>query len=302
MRQKTRKLSIRIKILLPASILILGVCMLLGISSYRSIDDGMVAMGVEEAEMAAKIAVSVIDGDLLSGLQPGCEESEAYQTILSAMRRVQEEYGIAYLYTLYTDGSKVYYGVDTDKTEAQAGYGDEFETSYQELAATFSGEMYAQDYIDYTNDGDLISVYLPIKNSSGEVVAILGSDYDAANVVEKLNSTTTQVIVMAIICIVVAVLLLSAIVSGIMKSLNLVDRKIYDLVNSEGDLTKKLEIRTGDEMELIAENVNRLLEHIREIMLNVAGNSGQLNLSTKDMVENLSSAEVDVSDVTATMQ
>ena len=62
MKEKTRKASIRVKILFPASLLVLLVCVILGISSYRSINAGMVEMGVEEAEMAAKIAVSVADG------------------------------------------------------------------------------------------------------------------------------------------------------------------------------------------------------------------------------------------------
>lgn len=80
--------------------------------------------------------------------------------------------GIAFLYTLYTDGDKVYYGVDTDNSDEQCMPGDEFEESYNELKDVFEGEEYVQDYIDSTEFGMLISVYKPIKNSSGDVVAI----------------------------------------------------------------------------------------------------------------------------------
>ena len=45
------------------------------------------------------------------------------------------------------------------------------------------------------------------------------------------------------------------------------DDKIYEIVHNEGDLTQKLDIHSGDEMELIAGNVNALLEYIRGIML-----------------------------------
>lgn len=302
MKQKTRKLSIRVKVLLPASILVLIVCVAAGISSYRSINDGMVAMGAEQAQMAAKIAVTVTDGDLVSELVPGCEDTENYQTVLSALREVQQEYGIAYLYTLYTDGSQVYYGVDTDTSENQLMVGEVFEVSYEELADTFEGADYVQGYIDYTEDGDLISVYMPIRNSAGEVVAVLGSDYDASDVVARLNATTRQVIVMAIICVILAVVILNVIVGQITKGLQTVNQKIYDLVHSEGDLTQKLDIHTGDEMELIADNVNTLLAYIREIMHNIAGNSMQLNNSSKMVVQDLSSAEVNITDVSATME
>lgn len=302
MKQKTRKLSIRAKVLLPASILILVVCLAMGISAYRSINEGMVAMGVEQAQMAAKVAVGVTDGDIVSELTPGCEDTEEYQTELAALRGVQQEYGIAYLYTLYTDGSQVYYGIDTDATENQSMVGEIFEASYEELAETFGGADYVQDYIDYTEDGDLISVYMPIKNSAGEVVAILGSDYDASGVVARLNAITRQVVIMAVICLMIALALLSVIVGQITKGLQTVNQKIYDLVHNEGDLTQKLDIHTGDEMELIAENVNTLLEYIREIMLNIAGNSTQLNNSSKMVVKNLSSAEINITDVSATME
>lgn len=108
MKQKTRRLSIQVKILLPSMILVAAICIMLGLSAYNSINAGMVEMGVEEATMAAQIATDVIDVDLVTTLEPGCEETEAYQTLLADLRAVQEKYGIAYLYTLYTDGSKVY--------------------------------------------------------------------------------------------------------------------------------------------------------------------------------------------------
>lgn len=302
MKEKTGKASIKIKILLPASLIILFVCVAMGISSYRSINAGMVAMGVEEAQMAAKIAVRAVDGDMLDKITPGGEDTDEYQTVLSALREVQEEYGIAYLYTLYTDGSQVYYSVDTDQSELQANIGDVFETSYETLAGTFAGENYVQDYIDSTADGDLVSVYVPIRNSAGEIVGILGSDYDASNVVARLSATMRQVIVMAVIYLVVALVILSIVIDQITRGLKTVNQKIYDLVHSEGDLTQKLDIHTGDEMELIANNVNKLLEHIRSIMLNIAGNSVQLNNSSKAVVKNLSSAEVNITDVSATME
>lgn len=302
MKQKTRRLSIKMKILLPTSVLILAICIIMGVSSYRSIHEGMVAMGVEEAQMAAQVATNIIDGDLVVEITPGCEETEAYQTLLVSMRAVQEEFGIAYLYTLYTDGRQVYYGVDTDRSELQAEAGQPFEKSYEQLEGTFAGEDYVQDYIDYSEYGNVITVYKPIRNSAGEIVGAVGCDYDASSVVEKLNATVYQVIIIAAVCIVIAFVLLGLIVGRISKSLRAVDRKIYDLVHSEGDLTQKLEIATGDEMELIADNVNMLLEHIRTIMLNIAGNSVQLNDSSQKVVQNLSSAEIRITDISATME
>lgn len=252
--------------------------------------------------MAAKIAVNVANGDLVQQLEPGCEDTEEYQTLLKDLREVQGEYGIAYLYTVYKDGTQLYYGVDTDDSSLQAQVGQEFEKSYEMLKSVFEGEDFVQDYIDHSEYGDLISVYSPIRNSDGEIVAILGCDYDATNVLERLENTTKQVIIVAVICLVCALIILGVVVGKISKSLRTVDYKIYDLVHNEGDLTQHLVISTGDEMELIANNVNKLLEHIREIMINIANNSVQLSNSSETVVSNLAGAETGVTDVSATME
>lgn len=302
MKQKTRKVSVRTKVLVPAIVFIIAICVLQGGSAYRSIDDGMVKMGVEQAQMAAQVAADAVDSKLISDFEVGCEDTAQYQTVLASLRKVQQKYNIEYLYLLYSDGSKVYYMVDTDTSELQAQYGQEFEKSYEQLAGAFSGEEVAQEYIDRTEYGNLISVYRPITNSRGEVVAVLGSDYNANNILSKLNESTRNVIIMAVICLVVSVVLMGITVENICRSLRAVNQKVYDLVHSEGDLTQKLDIHTGDELELIADNINKLLEHIRSIMLNIAHNSEQLTDSSKKVVGNLSSAEMNVTDVSATME
>lgn len=301
-KEKTRKLSIRTKILLPSIALIIFICVTLGVSSYRSIYRGMVNMGVEEARMAGQIAQQVADGDLVEALEAGCEDTEGYQTLLQSMRNVQKKFGIAFLYTIYAEGNQLYYGVDTDDSELQNKVGAPFEKSYDMLSPVLAGEEYVEDYIDHSEYGDLISAYFPIQNSAGQVVGILGCDYDAGNVSNRLTSTTRQVVAVAVICLVIAVALIGLIVGKISKSLRTVNRKLYDLVNNEGDLTQKLDIHTGDEMELIAGNVNKLLEYIREIMLHIASNSSDLNISSKKVVKSLSAAEMSITDVSSTME
>ena len=302
MKQKTRKMSIKTKLLLLSSTLILVICMLLGVLAYVSVKSGMIEMGVEEAEMAAKVAVDVADSELVSKIVPGCESTEEYQQLLLDLRKVQENLGIEYLYTLYADGGKVYYGVDTDTSELQAEVGKEFEKSYEELKQVFEGKEYVQEYIDSSEYGDIISAYMPIKNKEGKVVAVIGSDYNASGVLAKIKNISTQIIMFTILCEIIAIIIMSLISGKITKGMRIVNQKLYDLVHSKGDLTQKLDITSGDEMELIAGNVNSLLEHIREIMLNISRNSNNLTGSAKNIVQNISDAELNITDISSTME
>ena len=299
---KTRKMGIKYKILIPTIAVILLTCTFLGLNSYIQINNGMVGMGVEQAQMAAAIAAREVDGDAVADLKPGDEDTKKYEDLLNNLRDIQKTCGIAFLYTLYTDGKTVFYGVDTDDSEDPCAIGEEFEVSYEDLKPVFEGEVYIEDFISETDDGDLISAYYPIYDGNGKVVAILGCDYDASNVVARLNSNISGVFTMAGISLVFAILVLSLTINVTVRGLHVVNQKIYDLVHNEGDLTQKLDIHSGDEMELIAGNINKLLEHIRGIMRNISANSVQLNSASKSIASNLSDAEMSISDVSATMQ
>ena len=297
---RTRRLTIRAKILIPSIIIVVLVCGLMGYNSYTRFEKSMVRMGVEEADMAATIVVDSLDANLVSEVTVGSEGTQVYQNLQGDLRKKQKACGIAFLYTLYTDGKKVYYGVDSDKDAAKVG--DEFADSYAELEPVFGGKEYIQDYIDHTEDGDLITVYKPIEDNAGKVVAILGCDYDASSITAELQKAVVQTLQIGGICLILAILILTIIVSRITKGLMQVNAKIYDLVHNEGDLTQKLDVRSGDELELIAGNVNELLAYIRKIMIGISSGSMRLMSSSRKMVDHLSSADESITDVSATMQ
>lgn len=297
---RTRRLTIRAKILIPSIIIVVLVCGLMGYNSYTRFEKSMVRMGVEEADMAATIVADSLDANLVYKVTVGSEGTQVYQNLQGDLRKKQKACGIAFLYTLYTDGKKVYYGVDSDEDAAKVG--DEFADSYAELELVFGGKEYIQDYIDHTEDGDLITVYKPIEDNAGKVVAILGCDYDASSIAAELQKAVVQTLQVGGICLILAILILTIIVSRITKGLMQVNAKIYDLVHNEGDLTQKLDVRSGDELELIAGNVNELLAYIRKIMIGISSGSMRLMSSSRKMVDHLSSADESITDVSATMQ
>ena len=297
---RTRGLTIRAKILIPSIIIVVLVCGLMGYNSYTRFEKSMVRMGVEEADMAATIVADSLDANLVSEVTVGSEGTQVYQNLQGDLRKKQKACGIAFLYTLYTDGKKVYYGVDSDEDAAKVG--DEFADSYAELEPVFGGKEYIQDYIDHTEDGDLITVYKPIEDNAGKVVAVLGCDYDASSISAELQRAVVQTLQIGGICLLLAILILTIIVSRITKGLMQVNAKIYDLVHNEGDLTQKLDVRSGDELELIAGNVNELLAYIRKIMIGISSGSMRLMSTSRKMVDHLSSADESITDVSATMQ
>ena len=111
---KTRGLNIQAKIMIPAVIVVVLLAALIGMNSYLQLKDSLSSMGVEMAKMSTDMAMASIDASLIPDIKEGSEYTEAYYDINRILRKQKDACGIANLYTLYTDGSAIYYGVDTD--------------------------------------------------------------------------------------------------------------------------------------------------------------------------------------------
>jgi methyl-accepting chemotaxis protein len=272
--------------------------------TYNTVTEEMMELAQSEAKTVATLSASAVDAEILPTIQVGDEETENYLIQKAALIKMQEVSGsIKYVYTLYTDGTAVYYGVDADQTEGCCAIGEEFEVSLEELQGVFNGTPYVEPEIDQSDeDGAVLTVYVPITNAAGEVVSVLACDYDADKIVAEMADTLSKTVSLSAIGCVLALVVVFFVIQNIMRGLNGVNAKIYDLVNNEGDLTQKLTIHSGDELELIANNVNALLEYIRGIMINIAGNSDQLNTSSKMVVSSLSATQMSITDVSATME
>lgn len=85
--RKTRGIGIRTKIILPASAVIILLCAVMGVNSYQRIKEGLVEMGVEEAQMAAVISTKVINADQVAEMSPEQQGSEAYRALQEPLLR-----------------------------------------------------------------------------------------------------------------------------------------------------------------------------------------------------------------------
>lgn len=301
-KQKTRKLSIRNKILIPVLVTILVITGAMGAMMYLIGDAAYVNTGVEKSHMAASIASSMIDGSTIGECTAGSAGTEVYETQLAQLREIKETCGILYMYTIYQENGQLYYGVDTDESEGQCQPGDVYDDEPEPVLTALGGEDYVREYVVSNEYGNLISSYVPIYDNEGNVVAVLGCDYDGTEVLRLVSIIQTLSLGCTVAALVISAIVVALFVNGITKNIVLINSKIYDLVNNEGDLTQKLDIHSGDELELIGNNVNNLLEYIRTIMIAISGNSTNLQGASLEVFNNLKNAEMNITDVSATME
>lgn len=297
MTHKTRKLSISVKIILASVPVIAIIIGMLGLNSSLRMKEELIAMVAKQAGVAAKCAVDQLNGDEIATIEYGDTDAKVYKTSLEIMNHMIEVCDVEFMYILIEHEGEVHYLNCTDGETYEP-----FDYSYEELKEVFGGNSFVQDFLDDTEDGLLISAYEPIRDSSGKVVAVLGADYNADVIAASNQKSVTRTIQVGAIGLLVACVVLVLVVRGITKGIWKVSDKLYELVNNEGDLTQTLDIKSGDEMEIMAENVNALLEYIRGIMTNITEDTEALSESTVAVSGNVSAASDSIADVSATME
>lgn len=302
-KKKVRFLSIRQKFLMISGVAIVVVAMVIGAVSFMTLQSQMLTMAADKALAIGRLVEREIDADSLVDLKPGGEDSSFYKTTQNTLAQLKTLSGVKYLYTLYTDGTTVFYGVDGDKSENCCAIGEEFSETYEFLSGVFArGENLAVASIEEDDGEPLITSYVPVIDSNGIMVGALGVDFDATGILAELNALKMQIILTAVIGCAVALVILFIATSRIVKSIGRVNDKLDELVSSDGDLTQALDVRTGDEMEVMGGLINQLLSYIRDIMLHISDNSNSLTNTSNTMLRDMVDAKEGIVDVSATME
>lgn len=302
-KKKVRKQTILAKIMIAACLCIAAATVAIGMLGYLSMQDKVLEMAADKSQTIGIMTVREIDADVVATIKVGDEDTPAYREIRSRLSTIMRETGVAYMYTLYTDGTKVYYGIDGDQSEEACAIGEEFVEDYEFLKPAFEqNKAIAVPEFDKADGECLITSYVPIMDSCGMTVAVLGVDYDATELYNDLTGLQVYMVGLMAAGIVISTLVLFLVISRVTKSINMVNNKLEELVSSEGDLTQQLDVHTGDEMEVMGNAINRLLTYIREIMLLVSKNSEALQDSSYKMLKDMTAAKEGIVDVSATMQ
>lgn len=300
MKRRTRKLGIGAKIIIPTVIVNIIVCILIGSVITSKAKSGMITVGGQVAKSVAQASTGKFNPNQISvliGAKSINPDTSAVQDILNT---VLENYDVTDVSILGVDGESVFYVVST-KNGGQIAYGTDFEHDYNYLKNVYEAqELKADDFITKTSSGSVITAYAPLV-SNGNVICIIAGDYDASGIESEVAVCREMSVVISIICALIASIIVIALVSTVVRNLNKVNSKVYELASNEGDLTQTIDINSGDETELIAKNFNVLLEYIRNIMLSINKNADSLKESSGEIVNNLGVASGNVTDITDIM-
>ena len=304
---KVRKMSIFNKLFIWLAVLLLLGNGVLGVLACNRAESALFEQIQESTMNLASCAAANVQGDVLRGIQAGDEGSEAYETVIDQLALFRDNSNLEYIYTLRWNGAEFEFVVDSD-TEEPADIGEICETT-DAMALALEQSITTADDEPFTDEwGTHISAYSPIFFED-EVVGFVGIDINADWIGEQMSALRNLVLIIAAATYVVSLICLWLLMLKFKRSMSKLNDKVKELASGSGDLTREIEIRTGDELELIADNMNAFICQIRSLVKDVAVSTGEilvtgeeLSATVSENVRIIADMNAKIEDINANMQ
>ena len=305
---KVRKISIFNQLFIWLAILLLAGNAVLGIAAYKRSESALFGQIQTNVKNIAQCAAMNVSGDLLKDIQAGDEGSEAYNIIIDELSLFRDNAEIEYIYTLRQVGEEQFIFVVDSDSEEPAAIGDECEAT-EGLVIAFSDAVTAADDEPFTDEwGSHVSAYSPVYDGDA-VVGAVGVDISANWIDEQMKALRNLVIVVFAGTYAVSLLLLGLLMSKFKRGMKKLNNKVKELSGGSGDLTKEIDIFSGDELEVIAGNMNAFIRQIRSLVKEVAESTEEILLTGDDLKstvdENtriMSDMNTEIADISANME
>lgn len=302
---KVRKISLTLQILVVNIIVLLFATIVLGTVSTKQSKSIMQQLIRQRMLDISNTAAASVDADVLETVtaQDVENKSDAYNTIIDELAIYRDNTDLEYIYCMEQTGPDNFIFTVDSALDDPADYGDAVELT-DALAIAGTGTSAVDDEAYEDEWGMHYSSYSPIFNSSNKMVGIVGVDFSADWYEKQISGYVRKVTILSCIILFISAILVIIIIKKINKSFIALNDKLCDVADGSGDLTKNVEIMSGDEFETIALNMNRFIGQVRGIVSGVKGNvetsvasSNELSIIADQASETVDSLSQTISNV-----
>lgn len=181
-------------------------------------------------------------------------------------------------------------------------------TFTQAIGDALQGRPAVTDFFEDLGEQWKTAVY-PLRDSTGAIVGEVGVDTSASFIIDTLQENRRQAIVLTVISAAIWAVLSFALGMRITRPITGLTEQMRALASGGGDLTRRLDDRSTDEIGELAKAFNAFQDTVRNLLLDVRESSAQLRdrsrllteaaAQTSAATEQIASAIGQVSDGTA---
>ncbi|MCR5685932.1 MAG: methyl-accepting chemotaxis protein [Lachnospiraceae bacterium] len=297
---KVRRLSITAKILLVVTALLLVADAAMGIILVGRAKEALLNQINDKILAISNSAATNFDPELLRDYTEEDAGTDKQQQILDALVVFRDHANIEYIYTIKEAGPKEFIFVVDSDPEEPADYGDEVE--YTDALYEASKGTPSVDAEPYTDEwGTHYSGYSPVFDGD-EVVGIIGIDISADLLEEQVGALTGTIFVICAMSLIIGILIIFLFTFSIKKGFATLGTKLEDIADGSGDLTKSIELRSGDELEAVGDKVNGFIGQVRELVRGVSEVSEDVLRSGRELQETAGSSAESVRSINSEIE
>ena len=307
--KKVQSLQARFVILFILFIVVL--CVVTSVTAVRSTSKVATDIFADQGKNVIEKASSFVDGDAFEALAKSLDSSDPfYEEARIKLLTLKEFASCVYLYTMApVSGSTWRYIIDGSAPpedrehfsalgaeEDVSGFDDAFFTSWE------TGTQQASKPVDQGEWGWLVSIYLPIKNSAGTPVGIIGIDFQAEKLMNDLRREAIAQALMGLAFIGVGLCILVLFLRMIFVRLNNMSSILREISEGEGDLTRRIEIKRLDEIGQLARYFNLTLDKIKNLVVTIKNQAASLSEVGAELSSNMDETAAAIRQITANIQ
>ena len=284
--------SLTFKIILLVFLFVFGVSVVNSLTYYITTQNMIEERLKSNAQNVLDAATKVIDTEEFKKIKVTEDaDKESYTKMVSELNSIREYGNAYYLYTMreVSDGKFEYVVDGTLDEEERSAIGDEVTEDIDLIEKIYAGSNMEDASIMQSSVGIVYTVYEPIKDMNGNVIGVVGIDYNCEGEYKSLQDYKVLFwicIISTAILAVIAGILISKKVTGVIIRLSKDAEKVakFDLTTPNIVVKGKDEIKIlVDSWNTLKNNNRSLIEKMQNNVHNLEYSIQNLNMSTKQM-------------------
>jgi methyl-accepting chemotaxis protein len=228
-------------------------------------------------------------------------KSDKYRDAIKNIRNIADAFDLVYIYfTVKKDGAyrmtllSAYDGTD----ESDWPYDNPPET-LKKAYATGTPDITPKPYTDEM--GTYITAYLPVVKN-GRVIGVWGADYPFEYTASQEKQARITLIIALLLSVLAAGTLAIILALSLTRPIIKVVEKLKEISEGEGDLTRTINISSGDEVGDLALYFNKTLSKIKSLILNVKREAFALSETGNVLACNMTQTAAAINQITANIR
>jgi len=302
LKRSKRRISISMKIMLSSVLLSAITCVIMGIAVYSRESSSLLEDTRYRVETMAKSLANGIDGGIHKDLYEKQIASDKYMEYSYYLEDFVDEDSFQYFYTVVKNGENDYkFFLTSDPPSADEFIGTECNAT-EKMKEAFEGKVTSEDAVVTDQWGSYISGYAPLYNDNNEVTAVVCVDYKATSLENQKHLLIKTIGLITLINWVIGWGLSYLFSRNLTKPILNFKEHIDTITNSDGDLTSQISVHTNDELEDMANSINKFISDMDTVIADTKKTSNSVSQVSDETSTFFQNNQEEMNNISETMQ